>query len=94
MSSHNRLNEKTSELGLKHILKNWSSRQQPPKDGKARLLKAAAKEPDPSMSFLSVLIYLAVNDNVSDLYVTRYKTSPVYTVQPGSLGLSTSKGMV
>lgn len=94
MSSHRKMNKQTSELGLKHILKNWSSRQQPPKNGKTRLLKAAAQEPDPSMSFLSVLIYLAVNDNVSDLYLTRYKTSPVYTVQPGSLGLSTSKGLV
>jgi len=94
MSSRKQLDDKTLDLCLKHSLKNWSARQQPPKEGKARLLKAAVQDSNPNMSFLSVMIYLAINDNISDLYLARYKISPVYSIQPGSLGLSSSKGMV
>jgi hypothetical protein len=94
MSSHKKLDNNTLDLSLRRSLKNWVARKQPPEEGKARLLRAAAQESSPKASKMTGMMYLAFNDNISDIYLERFRISPLYSLQPGSLGLSSSKSMV
>ena len=93
MSSPKNLDYHTLDMSLKCSLKNWVSRKQPPADGRSRLLQAAVQDSTPKISIMSGMVYLALNDNLSELYLERFKISPLYAMQPGSLGLSSSKGM-
>jgi hypothetical protein len=94
MSSHKKLDYNTLDLSLRRSLKNWVASKQPPSDGKERLLRAATKEPSPKVSFMDGLIYIAMNDQLNELYLERFKISPIYSPQPGSLVLSSAKSMV
>lgn len=98
MSSHRNLDGKTLDLSLRYSLKNWVARKAPPADAKIRLLSAAAAEASgessPKASFMSGMIYIALNDQLNELYLERFKISPLYLFQPGSLELTSSKGMV
>ena len=93
MSSLKKEDYPTLDISLKRSLKNWASRMQPPADARARLLQAAAQDSTPKISIFSGMVYIALNDNLNELYLERFKISPLYALQPGSLGLSSSKGM-
>ena len=93
MSSHKKVDYPTLDLSLRRSLKNWASRMQPPADARERLLQAATQGTTPKISIFSGMMYIALNDNLSELYLERFKISPLYALQPGSLGLSSSKGM-
>jgi hypothetical protein len=96
MSSHSTHNKDISDLSLRNSLKNWVAGKHPPANSKTRLLSAAAaaQKERPKVSIISGMVYIALNDNFSDLYLQRFKVSPLYSLQPGSLGLNSSKGMV
>ena len=93
MSSRKNIDFDSLDLSLKRSLKNWVARKQPPANGRARLLHTAAQDSSPKTSIISGMVYIALNENISELYLERFKTSPLYSLQPGSLVLSSSKGM-
>jgi hypothetical protein len=73
MNSPKNINMALLDLGLKHSLKNWSSRNRPPMDGKKRLLlKVAQISKKERTRKASSLIFWLFGVNHSDFYSKIY----------------------
>jgi hypothetical protein len=86
------------DVSLKHILKNWIGRSQPPANGRARLLNEAMRTPrrasHPKVSKFSGLVSMTLNENFLQLYLESFKKSPYYSLQPGSMNLNYLNGII
>jgi hypothetical protein len=91
MSSHKKMDEGIFDLSLRHSLKNWVMRSQPPVDGKSRLLKAAMqtsrRSSNHKISKISGLISMTLNESFNEIYLDIYKMPQRYSLQPGTLGI-------
>ncbi len=94
MNSHKKVEDKNLDITLRRSLKNWVASKQPPPDGKERLLRAAEQESKPKASFISAMVYIALSDQLGELYLERFRVSPFYSLQPGSISLSSMKSVV
>ena len=85
------------DLSLKHTLKNWVGRSQPPADGKSSLLNAAVQNnravPQQKVSKLSGLISMALNEHFIQVYLDSFKKTPYYSLQPGAMLMNFTTGM-
>ena len=79
----------TLDLSLKHALKNWANRSQPPQDGKSRLFKAALQTSrqasTPKVSKFSSLISITLHDEFVQIYLEGFRKIPYYDLQPGAM---------
>lgn len=94
MSSHRKTDVDLVDLSLRHTLKNWVGRSQPPVDGKSRLINAAFQTrrdfSRKKLSKISGLISMSRQENFIEVYLVSFKISPFYSLQPGSIGLNYS----
>jgi hypothetical protein len=98
MSLRKKSVEDLLDLSLRHSLKNWVARSQPPVDGKSRLLKAAMQtsriSPNPKTSKFSGLVSMTLNESFIEIYLDIYKMPLRYSLQPGTIGVNYTNGLV
>jgi hypothetical protein len=98
MSSRKKMDEGIFDLSLRHSLKNWVMRSQPPVDGKSRLLKAAMQTSRPGsnqkFSKISGLVSMTLNESFIEIYLDIYKMPIRYSLKPGTIGLNYTNGLV
>jgi hypothetical protein len=88
-SPKNREDVNTLDLSLKHTLKNWAARSQPPADGKTRLFNAVTQRsfqgtPLEASKF-SRWISMTLSERFVEIYLDSFKTAPYFSLQPGGL---------
>ena len=97
MSLRRKMDDDLIDLGLKHALKNWASRSQPPAGGKARLINAAMHTKKSfsknRVAKLSGFVSMSLHENFIEIYLESFKNTPYYSLQPGSIGLNFSHGL-
>jgi len=98
MSLRKRMDRDILDLSLKHTLRNWANRSQPPVDGKSTLLKEAINHRRHTsrqrVSKISGLVSMALSENFIEIYLESFKKSPHYSLQPGNIGLNFTNGMI
>jgi len=97
MSLRKKMEFDSIDLSLKHTLRNWVGRSQPPADGKSRLLNAAMQNnravTQQKASKLSGLISMALNEHFIQVYIESFKKTPYYSLQPGAMIMNFTTGM-
>jgi hypothetical protein len=97
MSLRKKMEFDSTDLSIKHTLKNWVGRSKPPADGKSRLLKAATQHnraaSHQKVSKLSGLISMTLNEHFNQIYLESFKKNPYYSLQPGSMIMNFTTGM-
>jgi hypothetical protein len=98
MSSHRKTDPELVDLGLKHALKNWVQRNQPPLDGKTRLINSAMGTKRTyarnRVSRISGLASMSMHESFLEIYLASFRITPYYSLQPGSMGLNFSRGVI
>ena len=98
MNLRKRMDVDIIDLSLKHTLKNWVSRGQPPIDGKASLLSNAMRTSRqatrPKTSKLAGWVSMTLNEDFIEIYFESYKKNPDYSLQPGSFSLNFTSGLI
>jgi len=97
MSLRRKMDAELVDLGLKHALKNWAHRSQPPLDGKARLINAAMQTKKSfsrnRVAKISGFVSMSLHENFIEIYLESFKNIPYYSLQPGGIGLNFSHGL-
>ena len=97
MSLRRKVDAELVDLGLKHALKNWAHRSQPPADGKSRLINAAMQTKKSfsknRVAKISGFISMSLHENFIEIYLVSFKNIPYYSLQPGGIGLNFSHGL-
>ena len=97
MSLRKRVDADLIDLSLKHTLKNWASRSEPPADSKASLLNAALRAPKRAsrsrIDKLTGWVSMSISDNFIEIYFESFKKNPQYSLQPGTIGLNFTGGL-
>lgn len=97
MSSRRKMDAERIDLGLRHALKNWAHRHQPPVDGKSRLINAAMHTkksfPKNRVAKISGFISMTLHENFIEIYLESFKNMPYCSLQPGGIGLNFSHGL-
>ncbi len=95
MSLRRKMDNELIDLSLKHVLKNWAHRSQPPLDGKSRLINSAMqnKSARSSNSLSKILgwISMSFRVNFNENYLESYKYIPYYSLPPVGIGLNFSQ---
>jgi hypothetical protein len=92
MNLHKRKLTDTLDLKLAHTLKNWTSNNQSPADGKSRLLNAAMRASrrasTPKARKFSNRSSMRLNEYFVQIYLESFKETPSYSLQPGAMSMN------
>ena len=89
MSLPKRMDTDTLDLSLKHTLKNWINRSQPPTEGKARLLTSAMQSSKQlsrtKTSKITSFVSMTLNENFLEIYLESFKSTPYNSLRSGAI---------
>ncbi len=93
MSSHKRANSDIVDISIQRCLKNMVEQEPPPRDGRARLLRAVLYRTARKPSRVSMLIHLVIGEQGSELYLQRFRVAPCQPLNLGGVAWFPAHGM-